>query len=174
MYGRQPISGRPTRIDGCARASGPGAVPTEEWGGRAAVGAPIRMEGWLWGVMFAASRDGRALPPGTEGGTPGFTDLAATAIADAGPRAALRACRARVVAAAITVQVLAADDGPQVRVCDDGADGARLGAGSGLKDQVEAFGGHFTLHSQPGAGTTVTARVPQAVRERPWPTRPEG
>jgi signal transduction histidine kinase/uncharacterized protein YoaH (UPF0181 family) len=66
-------------------------------------------------------------------------------------------------AAAVTVQVLADGDALTVRVRDDGAGGARLGAGTGLiglQDRVEALGGQFTLHSTLGEGTTVTARLP--------------
>jgi PAS domain S-box-containing protein len=91
-------TGRPARID--AYASGPGAVLAREWGVRSAVGAPITIEGRLWGVMFVASRQERALPAGTEDRLAGFTELVATSIANAEARAELRASRARIAAAA--------------------------------------------------------------------------
>ena len=57
---------------------------------------PISVEGRLWGVIGIAS--GRELPPDTEARLAGFTELAATAIANAETQAALAASRARLVA----------------------------------------------------------------------------
>ena len=50
-----------------------------------------------------------------------------------------------------------------VRVRDDGRGGAAFGPDSGLiglKDRIEAAGGRITLHSPPGAGTTVQITPP--------------
>jgi signal transduction histidine kinase len=58
----------------------------------------VSVEGRLWGVMVVASRAG-PLPVGVEARLAGFTELAATAIANAEAQAALNASRARVVAA---------------------------------------------------------------------------
>lgn len=63
-----------------------------------AVGAPIVVEGGLWGVVVAASLLD-PLPEGTESRLADFTELIATAIANADSRDQLRASRARVVAA---------------------------------------------------------------------------
>ncbi|MGW0712130.1 PAS domain S-box protein [Streptomyces sp. NPDC002643] len=63
-----------------------------------AVGAPIVVEGALWGVVVAASLVD-PLPEGTESRLADFTELIATAIANADSRAQLTASRARVVAA---------------------------------------------------------------------------
>ncbi|WP_149822795.1 PAS domain S-box protein [Streptomyces tailanensis] len=63
-----------------------------------AVGAPIVVEGRLWGVVVAASLLD-PLPEGTESRLADFTELIATAIANADSRDQLRASRARVVAA---------------------------------------------------------------------------
>jgi len=93
-------TGRPARIDDYGEASGPGAVPTRDWGVRSAVGVPITIEGRLWGVMFVASRRARSLPADTEARLADFTELAATAIANAEAHAALTASRARIVTAA--------------------------------------------------------------------------
>ena len=57
---------------------------------------PISVEGRLWGVIGIAS--GHELPPPTEARLAGFTELVATAIANAEARAALTASRARIVA----------------------------------------------------------------------------
>ncbi|MEV4861211.1 nitrate- and nitrite sensing domain-containing protein [Streptomyces ossamyceticus] len=63
-----------------------------------AAGAPIVVEGRLWGVVVAASLLD-PLPEGTESRLADFTELIATAIANADSRAQLTASRARVVAA---------------------------------------------------------------------------
>ena len=70
-----------------------------ESGSQAGVGAPVSVEGRLWGVMIVASTRG-PLPAGTEERLAAFTELAATAIANAEAQAALTASRARIVAAA--------------------------------------------------------------------------
>jgi signal transduction histidine kinase len=90
---------QPARIDDYAIASGPVAEAVRKFGMRAAIGVPVSAEGRLWGVMIVASRTG-PLPAGTEARLAGFTDLAATAIANAEAQAALAASRARIVATA--------------------------------------------------------------------------
>jgi signal transduction histidine kinase len=92
-------TGRAARIDDYDSASGPIAEAVHEFGSTAAVGAPIYVEGRLWGLMVLDSRSG-PLPPGTEARLAGFTELAGTAIANAESQAALAASRARVVATA--------------------------------------------------------------------------
>jgi signal transduction histidine kinase len=50
-----------------------------------------------------------------------------------------------------------------VTVSDDGAGGASIGAGSGLRglqDRVAAIGGTLSIDSPPGRGTRLTARLP--------------
>src|SRR5262249_57325011 len=88
---------RPARIDDYASASGPIAEVVREFGHRAAVGVPISIEGRLWGLMVVGSR-AEPLPAGTETRLAGFTELAATAIANAEAQAELTASRARLVA----------------------------------------------------------------------------
>jgi signal transduction histidine kinase len=92
-------TGRAARIDDYADVSGPIADASREWGLRAAVGVPVSVGGRLWGAMIVASRLG-PLPAGTEARLAGFTELAATAIANAEAQAALTASRARIVATA--------------------------------------------------------------------------
>jgi signal transduction histidine kinase len=75
-------TGRPARIDNAADASGEAAVAGQA-GFRSVVGAPISVEGRLWGVMMVISRSARPLPPGTESRLTGFAELAGTAIASA-------------------------------------------------------------------------------------------
>jgi signal transduction histidine kinase len=92
-------SHRPARIDDYARATGPLAEAAREFGFRAGVGVPVSVEGRLWGLTVVESRAG-PLPAGTETQLAGFTELAATAIANAEAQAALTASRARIVATA--------------------------------------------------------------------------
>jgi len=90
---------RPARISHYADASDPAAKAARALGVRAAVGVPVSVEGGLWGLMIVESRAG-PLPAGTEARLAGFTELAATAIANAEAQAALTASRARIVATA--------------------------------------------------------------------------
>ncbi len=93
-------TGRPARIDNHADASGPLGVAARERGVGSGVGTPVIVEGRLWGVIIARSRPEQPLPADTEARLASFTDLAATAIANAESRAELMASRARIVAAA--------------------------------------------------------------------------
>ena len=80
---------RSARIDSLADASGPMGVAARESGIRAAVGTPILVEGRLWGVVIAGSTQEEPLPPHTEARLASFTELVATAIANAESRAGL-------------------------------------------------------------------------------------
>jgi GAF domain-containing protein len=67
---------------------------------RTRMGAPVVVEGKLWGALIAATTDaGESLPPGTEERLASFTELIATAISNAASRRELIASRARIVAA---------------------------------------------------------------------------
>jgi signal transduction histidine kinase len=68
-------------------------------GVRSAVASPIVVEGRIWGAMGLGSRHER-LPQDAEQRLAEFTELVATAIANAESRAELTASRARIVAAA--------------------------------------------------------------------------
>jgi GAF domain-containing protein len=93
-------TGRPARIDDYADASGPAGDVARDWAFRSAVGAPISVEGRLWGVISVVSATEESLPAGTEGRLAGFTELVGTALANAEAQAALTASRARIVTAA--------------------------------------------------------------------------
>jgi signal transduction histidine kinase len=83
-------TGRPARLDRYAdSAGGPLGAAAREAGIRSAVGAPILVQGELWGVIFAASTLEQPLPTGGEVRLASFTELVATAIANAESRAAL-------------------------------------------------------------------------------------
>ncbi|MCU1657250.1 MAG: putative GAF-sensor signal transduction histidine kinase [Pseudonocardiales bacterium] len=78
------------RIDDYAHATGPVADVAAAWGIRSAVGAPISVEGRLWGVISAVSTREQPLAADTELRLAGFTELVATAIANAQARVELR------------------------------------------------------------------------------------
>jgi signal transduction histidine kinase len=82
---------RPARIDYYADASGPIADAARGYGFRSAIGVPISVEGQLWGVMAVASGRAEPMQADTEARTAGFTELVATAIANAQARVELRA-----------------------------------------------------------------------------------
>jgi signal transduction histidine kinase len=90
---------RPGRIDDPAELSGAFTQIARKLGVRPAVGAPLSLGDHLWGVVVVESRAG-ALPTGSEDRLAGFTEVAATAIANAECQAALTASRARILATA--------------------------------------------------------------------------
>ena len=93
-------SGRATRTRYENAAAGSAAARIRELGLRSAVGAPIVVDGRVWGAAIVGSAQPESLPPGTEARISEFADLVATAIAAATARAELIASRARIVAAA--------------------------------------------------------------------------
>jgi PAS domain S-box-containing protein len=80
-------TGRAARLDDYVSSSGPIAERVTAAGVRCAVGTPIFVEGRLWGAMVAASMHDVVLAPDTEARIRGFTELMATAIANAEARA---------------------------------------------------------------------------------------
>jgi signal transduction histidine kinase len=92
-------SGRPARIEGYENAPGSAAAIAREGGVRSAVGAPITLEGRVWGAMSAFSKADKPLPSDMERRLADFTALVGTAIANSQARVELTASRARVVAA---------------------------------------------------------------------------
>ena len=83
-------TGQPARTE---RFEGPpGSLPAlvRQLGVQSGVGAPITVEGRLWGVVIAASMRAQQLPAGSESRIAEFTELLATAIANAQAREELR------------------------------------------------------------------------------------
>jgi PAS domain S-box-containing protein len=80
-------SGRAARIDDYEEAHGAIATTIRGMGIRSAVGAPISVEGRTWGVMTATSKGQGPFPAHTEARIAQFTELMATAIANAEARA---------------------------------------------------------------------------------------
>jgi signal transduction histidine kinase len=91
---------RSSRVDAMDRPSvpGPAAAAARRLSGFSTVASPIVVEGRLWGVMIVSSSD-ELLPLDAEGRLEKFTELVATAIANADSRAELAASRRRIVAA---------------------------------------------------------------------------
>jgi signal transduction histidine kinase len=87
-------------MDTYAAASGPVGAAARERRVGSSVGTPIIVDGRLWGVLGAGSSGEQPLPAETEARLASFTELLATAIANAESRAEIAASRARIVAAA--------------------------------------------------------------------------
>ena len=84
-------SGRPARLDSYDAARGSIADRLRhDMGIRSSVGAPIVVEGRLWGVMIASSKDEEPLPRDTESRIAAFAELVATAISNTEARAEVR------------------------------------------------------------------------------------
>ena len=109
-------TGRPARIEDYRRVGGPSAELARAAEQTSAVGAPIVVDGRLWGVI-AVSWGGERSPPGdTEERMAKFAQLLDTAIANADSRDQLMASRARL---------LTAGDKARHRVVRDLHDGAQ-------------------------------------------------
>jgi signal transduction histidine kinase len=133
-------TGRSARVDAMdwSSASGPVAGAARRLGIVSNVGSPIVVEGRLWGAMIAVSTD-EPLPFGLEGRLEKFTELVATAIANAESRSQLAASRRRIVAASDQArQRIERDlhDGTQQRLVALGlaARAAEADAGAGRDD----------------------------------------
>jgi signal transduction histidine kinase len=83
-------TGRAARVDDYRDV--PGGEPYLREGLRSAVALPVHVEGRLWGAIAVGSGDGR-LPPDTEERMTAFTDLVATAVANAQNQHSLEASR---------------------------------------------------------------------------------
>jgi signal transduction histidine kinase len=138
-------NGEPTRVDHLRRQPGAISALARTWA-RASVGAPISVEGRLWGVMIVGSRRRDGLPPGLEHQLADFTDLLVTAIANAEARAELTASRARIVGTA---------DETRRRIERDLHDGVQQRLVSlALQLRIARRG---VPENQPGVGQTLTA-----------------
>ena len=139
-------TGRPARMDSYAdRSSGPLGASVREAAIRSAVATPIFVDGRLWGIIAAGSILEQPLPADTEARLASFTDLMATAVANAESHAALAASRARIVAAADeTRRQIERDlhDGTQQHLMSlmlelRAAEATEPGELNALKDQIE-------------------------------------
>jgi signal transduction histidine kinase len=92
-------TGGPARMDTFEDVPGSIAAALRELGVGCSVGAPVVVEGRVWGVLIAVWRDHEP-PDDAEARLAQFTELIATAVANANSRAELAASRARVITTA--------------------------------------------------------------------------
>jgi len=109
-------TGRPARMEHHEGAPGALAELAQATGLRVSVGAPIVVEGRLWGIITASWKGEEPPPPDTEERLAHFAELLDTAIANADSRDQLMASRARL---------LSAGDEARRRVVRDLHDGAQ-------------------------------------------------
>jgi PAS domain S-box-containing protein len=93
-------TGRTARVEDYADVAGAIGEAARAGGVRAGVGAPIVVDGELWGVVSAGADQREPVPADAERRLSEFTELVATAISNATAQAELVASRARIVAAA--------------------------------------------------------------------------
>jgi len=98
LGGRVRQTGRTGRVNDYSNRRGAFAAKARELGLRSVAGAPIIVDGAVWGLVTIASTDG-PLPDQTEDRLAEFTELVGTAIANAQSRTELSASRARIIAA---------------------------------------------------------------------------
>jgi signal transduction histidine kinase/ketosteroid isomerase-like protein len=85
-------TGRPVRFGPAELPRmGPFVAEARRLGIRTSVGVPITVDGRVWGVSFVAAAAAEPFPDATETRMAGFTDLVATAIANAQARSELQA-----------------------------------------------------------------------------------
>jgi signal transduction histidine kinase len=99
LAGKILATGRPARKDNYAEMPGPLGAAVRHDRLVATVGVPIVVEAGTWGFLVGAARPGHPIPPDVESRLNRFTELLATAIANADSRAALAASRTRIIAA---------------------------------------------------------------------------
>ncbi|SEQ11348.1 ATP-binding protein [Mycolicibacterium nivoides] len=148
------LTGSPARIDCYDGVAGQIAARLRALGLHAGVGAPITVDGRIWGAMIAGGS--QPMPPETEARIGDFADLVATAIFNAESRAEITASRARVVAAADQARrgfERDLHDGAQQRIVSLGLELRAIQASvppqlSGLRDELsQAIDGLADLHT---------------------------
>ncbi len=115
--GRIRKTGKPARTDGYDGATSELASRVRGFGIRSSIGAPVIVEGELWGALIALTDLDEPFPAGAEDHLVRFTDLIATAISNAQARTNLRTAAAEQ-AALRRVATLVARGVPQREVFD--------------------------------------------------------
>lgn len=93
-------TGGPVRLDGFTGATGGIADEARALGIRSSIGCPIVVDGKVWGVIAASTKRDIPFAANTESQIAAFTELVATAIANAEAHTKLTRSRARIVATA--------------------------------------------------------------------------
>jgi signal transduction histidine kinase/uncharacterized protein YoaH (UPF0181 family) len=159
VSGRVFESGRPERINDYAHEPGKAAANAREMGWRSSVGAPITVEGRLWGVLAVVSTS-EPLPPYTERRLAEFTELVATAIANTESREEI-AVLAEEQAALRRVATLVALGAPPAEVFEavSAEVGRLIPADAAALVRYEADDTVETVGSWSGSGVTVPVGV---------------
>jgi PAS domain S-box-containing protein len=89
----------PGRCDSYEHARGQLAARLRQLGIRSEVGAPVVIDGQVWGALIAGTDEPEPLAAGIEHRLASFAELIATAVSNATARSELIASRARIVAA---------------------------------------------------------------------------
>jgi signal transduction histidine kinase len=116
VLGRILTTGKPARVDDYSLLNGELPDAVRIGGIRSSVGTPIVVSGRLWGAMVASNSHAEPLPEGTEERLADFTELLATAIANAESRVALERL-ADEQAALRRVATLVAQGAPPADIC---------------------------------------------------------
>ncbi|HUI63074.1 MAG TPA: GAF domain-containing protein, partial [Steroidobacteraceae bacterium] len=89
----------PSRVDNYDSVSGQLAARVRELGIRSGAGAPVIVDGSVWGVLIAGTDQPEPLHAGTEPRLASFAELIATAVSNATVRSELIESRARMITA---------------------------------------------------------------------------
>jgi signal transduction histidine kinase/PAS domain-containing protein len=154
--------GRPCRIEDYSTATGRTAERGRGHGIRSAAGCPIVVGGRIWGVVAVANYDDKPLSPEIETRVSQFTDLVATAIANAQARAEVERL-ADEQAALRRVATLVAEGVPPTAVLDAVA--------AEMEWLLEADGVTLSRY-EPGDEVTVVAHRGSDALRLPPGTRP--
>jgi signal transduction histidine kinase len=104
-------NGDPVRTDRLDAPAGSATARLRQLGARSAVGAPITLDGRLWGIAVAAARQPERLPAGSESDIAGLVALVGAAVAElhqiTGEHAALRRVAMLVARSAEPAEVFA-------------------------------------------------------------------
>jgi signal transduction histidine kinase len=106
-------TGRHARVENYAELTGEIAAAVRGAGMRSTVASPIVVERRLWGAMVLVCARDEPLPPDTEARLTDFTELVATAIANAESRGALAGLAAEQAALRRIATLVASGGGPE-------------------------------------------------------------
>jgi signal transduction histidine kinase len=142
-------TGQPARAERFDGPAGSVAGQLRRLGVRSAVGAPITLEGQLWGVAIAAAAEPGRLPAGSERRLASLTELVGAAIADAQAQADLhRVANEQAALRRVAVLVASSAEPAELFPVVAGEMGELLGA------DVTSM-----LRFEPDATATILARV---------------
>src|SRR5262245_60499172 len=185
IMGSVARTGRPARIDNYDRVAGAITYVVSGVPINAGVGAPIVVDGRVWGTIIALSTEAGGLPESTEAQLAGFTELVAASISDAQFRDDLRALADEQAALSRVATLVAEGADSSVvfdAVCEEagrlvGAASVNLShytpdglnvtmAGWSLRDTHVPVGTRFPLTPDTIGGQITAARAP--VRVASW------